>query len=170
MDAFFKDLTASGQYDNSNVIHVECLSFCFTSLIQEELHRVAQRWNLHRIRPSNGEMPAGRPDVLFFLPEESNTTHYKIATDESDLDVAENLCGPREHPLGCSSLFESLAELIMEENKLQLPRNTDEALSLYLELKKSKSLFTSQVAHQSRNLSRFLWHEVTSSIFLLPPG
>ena len=135
---FFKDLTASGQYDNSNVIHFECLRFCFcfcfTSLIQEELHRVAQHWNLQRIRPSNGETPAGRPDVLFFLPEESNTTHYKIAADESDLDVAENLSGTRQHPLGCSSLLESLAEFIMEENNLQLPRNTDEALSLYLEL------------------------------------
>ena len=54
---------------------------------------MSQHWNLHRIRPSNSETPAGRPDVLFFLPEESNTTHYKIAADESDLDVVENLCG-----------------------------------------------------------------------------
>lgn len=131
---FFKDLTALGQFDNSNVIHVECLRFCFTSLIQEELNRVAQHWNLHRIRASNGETPAGRPDVLFFLPEESNTIHYKIAADDSDLDVAENLCGTRNHSLGCSSLFVRLAELIMEDNNLQLPRNTDEALSLYLEL------------------------------------
>ena len=91
--SFFKDLTALGQYDNSNVIHVECLRFCFTSLIQEELHRESQLWNLHRIRPSNGETPARRPDVLFLLPEESNTTHYKVFADESDLDVAENLCG-----------------------------------------------------------------------------
>lgn len=95
---------------------------------------MAQHWNLHRIRPSNGETPAGRPDVLFFLPEEPNTIHYKIAADDSDLDVAENLCGTRNHSLGCSSLFVRLAELIMEDNNLQLPRNTDEALSLYLEL------------------------------------
>ena len=70
----------------------------------------------------------------FFLPEESNTTHYKIAADDSDLDVAENLCGTRHHPLGCSSLFVHLAELIMEDIDLQLPRNTDKAVSLYLDL------------------------------------
>ena len=30
---FFKDLTALGHFDNSNIIHVECLRFCFMSLI-----------------------------------------------------------------------------------------------------------------------------------------
>ena len=34
---FFKDLTDLGHFDNSNVIHVECLRFCFMGLIQEEL-------------------------------------------------------------------------------------------------------------------------------------
>ena len=59
---------------------------------------------------------------MFFLPEKSNTTHYKITADESDLDVAENRCGARQYPLGCSSLFESLAELIMEFSiKISLP-------------------------------------------------
>lgn len=122
---FFKDLTALGHFDNSNVIHIECLRFCFMSLIREELHGESQHWNLQKIRPSNGETPAGRPDVLFFLPEESM---------QSDLDVAENLCGTRHHPLGCSSLFVRLAELIMEDIDLQLPRNTDKAVSLYLDL------------------------------------
>ena len=81
----FSDISALGHFDNSNVIHVACLKFCFMSLIQEEMHRVSQNWNLHRIRPSNGETP--------FLSEESNTSHYKIEADESDVDVAENLCG-----------------------------------------------------------------------------
>mgnify|MGYP001795974009 CR=1 FL=1 len=76
------------------------------SVIREELNRVAQHWNLHTIRQSNGEMPGGRPDVLFFLPEERDAIQYKIASDESDLEVAENLRGTRNHPLGCSSKLE----------------------------------------------------------------
>ena len=32
---------------------------------------------------------------------------------------------------------------------------------------KTSSLFTSQVAHQSRSLSRFLWHEATRSIIII---
>ena len=132
---FFKDLTDMGHFDNCNVIHVECLRFCFMGLIREELHRVAQNWNLHRIRPSNGETPAGRPDILFFLPHELGSADYKVKNaNDNDLDVAENLCGNRHHPFGCSPLFIRLAELVMEDNNLQLPRDAEEAMSLYLEL------------------------------------
>ena len=39
-------------------------------VIQHELDRVAQNWNLHRIRfQHNVESPPGQPDTLFFLPE-----------------------------------------------------------------------------------------------------
>ena len=131
---YFKDLTASGNFDNSNVIQVECLRFCFMGLLQEELHRVAQNWNLHRIRCSNGETPAGKPDVLFFIPEELDAINQKIDADDNDVDVAENLCANRNHPRGCSSSFVQLAELIMEDNHLQMPRNIDEAMFLYLQL------------------------------------
>ena len=51
-------------------VYRECLKFCFMGVIQAELDRVAQHWNLHRIRPQNNvESPPGRPDTLFFLPE-----------------------------------------------------------------------------------------------------
>ena len=54
---FFKVLSETGHFDNSNVMHVECLWFCFMGLLQEELHNVAETWNLHQIRPYNREMP-----------------------------------------------------------------------------------------------------------------
>lgn len=111
---FFNDLTDLGHFDNSNVIHVECLRFCFMGLIQEELYKVAKNWNLHEIRPCNRETP-GRPDVLFFLPEDAGNVDYKKDADENDLDMAESLCGDRCHPLGCSPSLVSLAELIMED-------------------------------------------------------
>ena len=39
-------------------------------VIQAELDRVAQHWNLHRIRSQhNVESPPGQPDTLFFLPD-----------------------------------------------------------------------------------------------------
>ena len=42
---------------------------------------MAQHWNLHRIRPSHGETPPGK----LFLSEVSNTMHYKISIDGSDV-------------------------------------------------------------------------------------
>ena len=39
-------------------------------VIQAELDRIAQHWNLHRILSQNNvESPSGRPDTLFFLPK-----------------------------------------------------------------------------------------------------
>jgi len=38
-------------------------------LIQAELDRVAEEWNLHRVRCSS-EMPGGIPDMLYHLPQE----------------------------------------------------------------------------------------------------
>lgn len=78
-------------------------------LIREELRKVAKNWNLHKIRPSNTDTPHGRPDTLFFLPEEAGATDFKKDADVNDLEVAENsVCGELCHPLGCSLAFVSL--------------------------------------------------------------
>ncbi|CAH3181679.1 unnamed protein product [Porites lobata] len=67
---YFKDLRDTGVYDDSDPLQIACLQFCFTGLLQEELHRVARHWNTHRIRPyPNQESHPGKPDVLFFIPE-----------------------------------------------------------------------------------------------------
>ena len=61
----FKNLRDSDLYNDENVIHRECLRFCFMDLIQDELNRVVLERNPHRIRPStNLESPSGRPDIL----------------------------------------------------------------------------------------------------------
>lgn len=104
-------------------------------LIREELYKVEKNWNLHKIRPSNADAPHGRPDTLFFLPEEAGATDFQKDADMNDLEVAENsVRGKRCHPLGCSLALVSLAELILEDNDLHLPQDPDEAKSLYLDL------------------------------------
>ena len=41
---FFKDLRAQGLFNDSDLIQVECLSFCFMPVIEDELSRVADEW------------------------------------------------------------------------------------------------------------------------------
>lgn len=55
-----------GLYNDDDILHVECLKFCFIPLIREELHQTAEVWNLHRIRPQplNRDSPSGTPDVF----------------------------------------------------------------------------------------------------------
>ena len=75
---FFKDLRDNGLFFGDNIFHVESIRFCFMFIIQEELNKAAKLWNLHRMRPStNPESPPGRPDMLYFLPEISNTQDTK---------------------------------------------------------------------------------------------
>ena len=67
---FFKDLCDEDVYDRSIPHQVECLRFCFTGILQEELDQTRELWNNHRIRNvRNSECPPGRPDVLYFTPQ-----------------------------------------------------------------------------------------------------
>ena len=67
----------SGLYCDSDVIHAQCLGFLYTSILQDELHGAARFGNVHRIRPSsNPESPPGRPDILHFLSDITETPEF----------------------------------------------------------------------------------------------
>ena len=132
---FFKDLRDSGLYSDSDVIQRECLHFCFMDVIQMELHKVAQEWNLHRIRPSvNAECPSGKPDVLYFVPESVATQDYSSPVDMDEIEIAEDMYAERPQEKGCSPHFKQLAEMIQEDEDLEQPTNAEEALQLYFDL------------------------------------
>lgn len=132
---FFKNLRDSGLYNDDNVIHRECLKFCFMDLIQSELHRVVLEWNVHRIRPStNLESPSGKPNILYFLPELTDAQDYCTLIDMDDIDIAEYMCAARPQAKGCCPAFKGLAEMIMEDEGLDMPTTVDEARQLYLVL------------------------------------
>ena len=131
---FFKDLRDVGLCCDDNPLHVECLRFCFIPLLQQELNRVAQHWNLHKIRPSlNQESPSGRPDVLYFLPELQGVSSYLKPVEDDELLVAEELCC-ENHIIQADETFVELAQMIMDDNNLQMPRTPVEAADLYSEL------------------------------------
>lgn len=135
---YFKELRESGLYCDVNPIHVECLKFCYMDLIRDSLHQKAQLWNSHRIRPnSNQDSPAGRPDILYFLPDQLDTRDFKteVPEDSIDLQVCETLlCTTHAHELNCSPEFSQLANIIMNENGLQMPKCHEDAKLLYLML------------------------------------
>ena len=132
---FFKDLRDSGLYCDDNIIHCECLKFCFMDVIQSELHRAAKEWNIHRIRPSsNVESPAGKPDVMYFIPESVDAQDYVTPVDVDEIEIAEDMCAERPQAKGCSPYFRELAEIIMEDEGLELATTAEEALQLYFDL------------------------------------
>ena len=66
---FFKDLVDRGELIISIVLHMHCLWFSFSKIVQRELDEVREHWNSHHIRKSRHDTVAGRPDELFYLPE-----------------------------------------------------------------------------------------------------
>lgn len=66
---FFGDLEFQGIVDSSSEVSMECLWYCFSALLQEDLNAVLDHWNAHKIRKSRHGTVSGRPDSLFFLPE-----------------------------------------------------------------------------------------------------
>ena len=96
---YFKHMRDSGLYCDSDLIHVECLCFCYMHILQDELQRVARLWNLHRIRSfTNPESPPGRPDMLYFLPEITSTEDYITRVDMDDVEIADEMCCPQDLP------------------------------------------------------------------------
>ena len=131
---YFKDLRDQGLYNDDNVIHRECLKFCFMDILQTELHSVARDWNIHRIRPSrNAESPPGRPDVLYFNPQE-RINNYLVPVSTDEIDIANETCCRRPSERGCTAEFNELATMIIEDEALSMPTNWVEAKELYLAL------------------------------------
>jgi hypothetical protein len=66
---FFKDLRDTGYLHDGDPVHTECVRFCFLSLIQQYLDKVAEMWNHHRIRRQvEIESPTGvSPDMICII-------------------------------------------------------------------------------------------------------
>ena len=74
-----------GSLDLSDKLHFECLWFCFSKLVQNELDQVREHWNSHYIRVSRYHTPSGIPDQLYFMPGSVNAVdHIKQAYDDSN--------------------------------------------------------------------------------------
>jgi len=62
-------MVETGILNTANELHTECLWFCFSTLLQKDVDRVKESWNTHYIRRSRHDTIAGRPDILYNLPE-----------------------------------------------------------------------------------------------------
>ena len=104
-------------------------------LIQDELKHVVEEWNLHRIRPCrNSDSPAGRPDVLYFLPELEEAKVYSTPVPSDEIDLAKEVCCDQLNEQPAPREFVELAHLIMDEEDLRMPDDAEEALRLYIDL------------------------------------
>ena len=95
--------------------------------MQKELHRVVLDWNFYRIRPSTTlESPSGKPDILYFIPDLKGAQDYSTLVDADEIEIGEDMCAMRPQAKGCCPAFKDLAEMIMKDERLDLPTTIDE--------------------------------------------
>ena len=80
-------------------------------LIKDELSRVVQEWNLHKMRPSSNELfPPGRPDTLYVL-------YFVSRVSDMDIEIARDTCCETPNTI-VADTFSKLAEIIMADESL----------------------------------------------------
>ena len=68
------------------------------------------------------------------MPQLNNTRDYLIEVAVDETDIAEELCTEQVSVRDCSTHFNDLAIMIMEDEGLQMPHTADEAKDLYITL------------------------------------
>ena len=128
---FFKDLMEQAVFIPGNQLQIECLWFCFSSIIQQDLDFVVQHWNSHYIRRSRHDTISGRPDELFYLPELHSGKDLSHQVSEQECQyVKENYLSLEES----RNEYQEYFEYVMEAAALQQPKGRRDALHLYQEL------------------------------------
>ena len=134
---FFRDMRDRGIFDNTNVIHIESVRFCFTSLLQNELNQAVYLWNNHSIRRQNfhNECPSGKPNLLYHTPEIFGMTDQlkPLLHSLDEINVVEAQYSRRYPQYGCSEQFVQVITEIVGQNidNFEMPTTADEALALY---------------------------------------
>ena len=129
---FFESLIINSLFHPGHAKEVECLRFCFVSVIQTDLDLVRRQWNTHRITPSPGaRCPPGIPDELYCFP------HLPAV----DCSKSTNVLLPAElhtavvPPRNCEDTdFAAYLDYICTANHWQKPTDVDTGKQLYCQL------------------------------------
>ncbi|XP_051157073.1 uncharacterized protein LOC127279030 [Leptopilina boulardi] len=124
---FFKCMVEKNLFDGSK-LHKMCLQYCFGPMITKDLEMTKTLWNEHRIRkqPARNNI-AGKPFILFELPERVNARNYKKGVNEKVVQRLLEQFTTKPH-LICPN-FEELIEIILPN--VEVASTPEEALELY---------------------------------------
>ena len=90
-------------FDVTNHVHVECLRYCFMEVIQTELNKIVQRWNLHEIRSQrHSDIPSGKHVLLYYVPEIFGGHDYGHHVDLDNSEI-------------CLDLYSSIEKMYSED-------------------------------------------------------
>ncbi|KAL4008914.1 hypothetical protein ACER0C_002766 [Sarotherodon galilaeus] len=134
--SLFADIRDNGYFDGG-FLDKNLLQFCCMGLIQDELDDTAQVWNAHSIRPStNINIPGGRPNVMYTLPELYGTRDFLCPTEEEHVEMCKTECVFRLTKPCDPDVYE-LCNILMTESHLTPPTDPYQAVNLYVHLREN---------------------------------
>lgn len=128
---FFKDLESEGVLDSTSELRMECLLYCYATVLQNDLNILKEHWNSHRIRKSRHNTVSGRPDSLFYLPEHHGAEeNLLLKVPQSEVDyVSEHIVN-----MNNGSEYQDYFEYARRSLGINLPSDWQEADQLYRKL------------------------------------
>ena len=78
--------------DMGKELHVECLWFCFSRVLQNDLDKVKEQWNSHKINKSPYTTVHGIPDIMYFLPENHGHNKCLVEVSQKQMSALEEFC------------------------------------------------------------------------------
>ncbi|XP_069102384.1 uncharacterized protein [Argopecten irradians] len=129
---YFRDMEYQGKFTTATEIHIECIRFCFTRIIQEELDLLRHDWNHHRIRSQSRQTegcPPGKPEMMYCHPELYDTVDFKFPVSTRDVESLKVFC---QYPnsYGCTEEMNDHFMSIMHTGGRGLPQNAENAKEL----------------------------------------
>ena len=123
-------------YDDSDIIHVEALRFCFYASLQKDLDDMKKYWNNHKVRKSHAaESPDGRPELMYCLPEDYGGNESEVLMCLSDLSTVSSIYSTSaNYSFCCSMELVKLATAVISENNLLWPSNCGGSKTLFFKL------------------------------------
>lgn len=123
----FKDMVDYGLLGVGNALHMECLWFCFSKVLQDDLNKVKDHWNSHKISKSPYSSVHGVPDVMYFLPEYHGHEECLVSVSEQLAEDMEVHCQSEME----DNIYVEYFEYILQTEGWVYPSTAGEALRLY---------------------------------------
>ena len=130
---FFKDMIERGMLNTASRLQMECLWFAFSGILKHELDGIRAHWNSHYIRRSRHDTIAGKPDVLYYLPETVGALNLIKPVTEAQLQDMTQHCEEAQEDV--DNVYQEYFKYVTDnELRVPLPSSWDDAFQLYQQL------------------------------------
>ena len=121
-----------GMLNTASRLQMECLWFAFSGILKYELNGIRAHWNSHYIRRSRHDTIAGKPDVLYYLPETVGALNLIKPVTEAQLQNMTQHC---EEAQDVDNVYQEYFKYVTDnELRVPLPSSWDDAFQLHQQL------------------------------------